>query len=99
MNIKPGVDLTNISPQMQMANAKAQLLWLAFGQQLVITSGRDGTHMSRSKHYEGNACDYRTRYFDDTTKAEVARTLAYILGDDYDVVVESTHIHVEYDPD
>ena len=99
MHVKPGVDINNLSPQMQLANAKAQLLWLAFGQTLVITSGRDGTHMEGSKHYEGNACDYRTRYFDDGTKEMVANTLAYILGYSYDVVIESTHIHVEYDPE
>lgn len=99
MHIKPGVNLNDISPQMQMANAKAQLLWLAFGQTLVITSGREGGHRRRSKHYEGNACDYRTRYFDYATKSVVASTLAHILGDDYDVVVEPTHIHTEYDPD
>ena len=73
---------------------------------VVITSVCDGTHMEGSKHYEGNAFDVRTWVTDTCgvqmsrdTKRDIATFLQNILGMDYDVVAEATHIHVEYDPD
>jgi len=72
----------------------------------VITSVCDGTHMEGSKHYEGNAFDVRTWVTDTcgvqigmATKMAMAKYLQGILGMDYDVIAENTHIHVEYDPD
>ena len=64
----------------------------------VITSAHDGTHMRKSLHYEGLALDLRTRYFrDKEDKIKFAQELRDRLGDDYDVVVERDHIHVEFD--
>ena len=99
MKIKSGVNLTGVTTEMQHANAKAALVWQAMGQELVITSGMDGKHMEGSKHYTGDACDYRTHYFtSDKDVALAASILRHRLGDNYDVVIEKTHIHCEYDP-
>lgn len=68
----------------------------------VITSGDDGTHKQNSKHYTGDALDFRSKHWG----GDYDRFLAPIraaLGPDYDVVLESKgldqeHLHIEYDP-
>ena len=70
----------------------------AIGKDCVITSLCDGRHSRNSKHYEGNAFDLRNRHLTDIETADVAAKLKESLGIEYDVVVEETHIHVEYDP-
>ena len=69
-----------------------------FNTELVVTSLMDGRHMEGSKHYTGNAADFRIWNFEAHELPYVVKQLKNILGNDYDVVLESTHIHVEYDP-
>jgi len=64
----------------------------------VVTYTINGMHKTGSLHYSGNAIDLRTRDLTISEKSRVAQLLKEILGDNYDVVVEKTHIHVEYDP-
>ena len=67
------------------------------GYEMTITSGKDGTHMKGSKHYSGNAIDIRTSdmmHINATTSRIQSK-----LGDDYDVIFEKDHIHIEYDPE
>jgi cellulose biosynthesis protein BcsQ len=70
---------------------------------LVVTSVLDGKHKTGSKHYEGHAFDIRTWNTDTNgvqwsmeRKELFAKLLRKALGEDYDVIVEDTHIHVEF---
>jgi hypothetical protein len=63
---------------------------------MTITSANDGIHKKGSKHYENNAIDIRTR--DMINRTLTQKQIAYTLGKDYDVILESDHIHIEYDP-
>jgi hypothetical protein len=93
LKVKSGVTPRNLVIAAAVANT-AQIL----GLELTITSGTDGKHKRGSKHYSGEALDVRTR---NLTKANVKRVvdmLAARLGRGYDVVLETDHIHVEYDP-
>lgn len=85
-------------PQMHLVWLVADAVWDEEGQVCAVTSGLEGTHKARSKHYTGAALDLRTHYFGPDAIQRVATRLRDILGSDYDVVVEATHIHVEYDP-
>lgn len=99
---RPGVRLngghlrTKIAVMVNVAFETAPLL---AGGQLVITSANDGKHMKGSRHYSDDAFDLRIRNIlpGGSAKAWVAR-MQERLGDDYDVVLEEDHIHVEYDP-
>lgn len=63
-----------------------------------ITSILDGKHGPNSLHYKGLAFDLRTRHLKDLPNVNmIARQIRDELGRNYDVVVESDHIHVEYD--
>ena len=69
----------------------------------VITSMNDGVHMRKSLHYENLAFDLRTYYFKGGYQGDEAKEfhkdLKEALGPDWDVLLEKTHIHVEFDPE
>lgn len=88
-----GLDIDKMGP----AIAAARNLYHARGEPCVITSALDGKHSKGSLHYKGLALDFRTRTLDDPQA--LATALATALGDDYDVVLEGDHLHVEYDPE
>lgn len=64
---------------------------------LVITSARGGVHKRYSHHYKGLAVDVRT--WDIQKPNDMCRLMRSVLGSDYQVINEPTHIHVEYDPE
>ena len=63
----------------------------------VITSANDGKHMDGSFHYKNLAWDLRTKNLAAGKVEEIAHMLRVNLGSDWDIVVESTHLHCEYD--
>lgn len=64
-------------------------------QSLTITSARDGEHKPGSLHYSGHAIDLRIWSLPDVLA--VRDQIQDALGLHYDVVLESDHIHLEYD--
>lgn len=105
VKFKPGVvlnlqpDMARALPAIEQAHADAGIIRGA-----IITSGTDGEHMEGSLHYVGLAVDLRTR---DLTPVEVAKLAVALrkrlnggatVDTPYNVVVETQHIHVEYDP-
>jgi hypothetical protein len=93
----------------------AEAVWRNNGieEGVTITSGLDGVHSAGSYHPFGYAIDLRTRYFADIeTVNKVAKELkasiihranrllypSYMIRF-YNVVVEKTHIHVEFEVD
>jgi hypothetical protein len=97
-NVPIPVDLSNLQPQMVVALLVVEGVFGHFGYEAIITSGRDGKHRAGSLHYLGRALDFRTRHVISHHKTQIVDSLAARLGPDYDVVLEETHLHVEYDP-
>ena len=66
------------------------------GLDLWVTSTDDGKHMFKSKHYDKpcNASDIRIWNILEMW----VREMKAALGDDYDVVFEGDHFHIEWDP-
>lgn len=96
--IKPGVDLNGIKPVMAIAYTIANQVYVERGFICTITSGRDGNHMPGSLHNAGLAIDIRTRNIDSLQDKRYMRDeIARRLGDQFDVVLESDHIHIEFD--
>ena len=98
MKIKNGVEVNGLRPEILLAIFIADGIWNKHGQELVITSCTDGKHGRGSKHYIGNAFDGRTRYFNEDEKHAILIELKNSLGEQYDVVLESDHMHIEFDP-
>jgi len=99
MKLKDGVRLFQVKPQVILAAMIARDIWEELGQELVITSGSEGSHSQYSAHYRGDALDFRTRYFNDVETAKAAKELTERLGTDFFVLVEKTHIHLQWRPE
>lgn len=97
MKIKEGASLIGLKIEMRKVLITAEYIYKKLNQELVVTSGTDGTHSAGSLHYYGYALDFRTRFFTDEEKKQVVEELRKTLQSDYHVVEHQTHIHVEYD--
>lgn len=98
MKIKTGVRLTGLQPQMVLAAIIVDGVYQRYGQELVITSGVEGSHSETSRHYAGLAIDCRTRYFDPDDIPTIKAALEEALGDDYLVLFEGNHFHIGFKP-
>ena len=104
MRLKAGVKLAHLSPQMALGAAIVAAVYSRFGVECVVTSANDSKHSQRSKHYVGDALDFRTKQATlDGREEDLREEVKAALGDDFDVVLEDVgtdneHLHVEYDP-
>ena len=99
LKLKKGCRVKGLSAEIMFAVGVAHAIYFELGaSELVITSGTDGRHSEDSKHHCGDAIDLRRWTLPDDKVNEAVRLLKHRLGDAYDVVLEDTHIHVEYDP-
>lgn len=92
------VNIAGLNIRMRPALIHAEVIAKRHGQELIITCGMEGCHSAGSLHYYGYAFDMRSRFWGKEEIQEVAQEIRTALGKDYDVVVESDHIHIEYDP-
>ena len=101
LRIKSGTGAARVwglQPAMILAAMVCDSVMGKRGKDAVITCGIDGKHMAGSKHYVGLAFDMRTSELTPTEVAVVRNEIKSALGDDYDIVIEGNHLHVEVDP-
>ena len=96
MRLKPGVRLLGIKPEILLAIMVTERAYRP--NELVITSIVDGSHMRGSEHYTGMAFDCRTREMSEVRAREIAHQIGADLGADFDVILETDHLHIEFDP-
>ena len=95
MLIKAGVDISRLRPEIRKKLTKiASIIWACSEGEMVITSTYEGTHSEGSLHYANLAVDIRRSREKILSFHEIVRE----LGDDYDVILETDHMHIEYDP-
>ncbi len=98
MIIKKGVKIAGLRPEMLVAIIVIDYIYLKFNRELVITSALDGVHSVGSLHYVGLAIDTRTRFFSALQSKQIVVMIRRNLGIEFDVVLEKTHIHIEFQP-
>ena len=99
--IKNGAVIHGLQPEILRAWDMVDEVYVSYGFELcVLTSGTDGKHGAQSFHPYGLAIDLRTWDFpgDTALSARVVAAIKTKLGDTYDVVLESDHLHIEYQP-
>jgi hypothetical protein len=98
IKFKAGVDANVLTPQIVLAiSVAASILPSA----LVITSLNDGQHLGKpvigttqNAHYLGRAVDFRLP--DGVSPIDATRQLREALGEQYVVILEADHIHVQF---
>ena len=76
-----------------------KLFWASVLGGLVVTSVTDGIHNPGSLHPKGFAADIRSRDIPADVKDWLLRDCKRELGEQFDLVVENDHWHLEFDPD
>ena len=98
VTVKDGVVLA-LAPEMARALPLIEAAHSDIGiRPPIITSGSEGEHQPGSLHYVGKAIDLRTRDLPSLKVVQLVYALRAWLGEDFDVIDEGDHIHVEYDP-
>ena len=96
MKLKAGVNIVGIQPELMIGLMAAETVYTKLGFELVVTSVLDGTHSETSLHYSGNAADLRTRDFPPLMGQTARDMIAKALPNDFDVILEGDHIHLEF---
>lgn len=95
MLLKTGVNISRLLPPIRKKlNLISSIVLEVSQQEIVITSTYEGTHSPSSLHYANLAIDIRLA----KNYVKVAEELRAALGKGYVIIVESNHIHIEYDP-
>lgn len=99
MRFKEGVHPHGIEPELVLGLMVAESVWRDLKlPDLVVTSLLDGAHSSTSLHYAGAAADLRTNNMTKEQVGAAGSELKARLGLHFDVIIESDHIHLEYQP-
>jgi len=95
MLLKLGVSVEDLKPQIRRRLTTIDQVFIRVsGAEAVLTSTNGGSHMASSLHYANLAIDVRLP----ADRARVLKELQDDLGNEFDIVIESDHIHIEYDP-
>ncbi len=100
MTLKNGVTRAGVQPQIWYAIGIMDVLYRMMGASNVVTSLTD-SHGDKPKslHNVGLAADLRTSNLSKDRWPElVSRVKQWLEPMGYDVVLESNHLHIEYDP-
>jgi hypothetical protein len=89
--IKMGV-YGELNREISSARRLIERLAYTHGEEVIITSIREGAHSPGSLHPQGDAFDMRP--LQKVTIPDIKKS----LGLDYDVISEGDHWHIEYDP-
>lgn len=101
MQIKKNVRILGIRPELLLGiSILDNLYYLYFGDYILITSCTESTavHSRKSLHYSGGAVDFRRYTMDDSIEQAFILEAQISLGSEFDLVVESDHYHLEYQP-
>lgn len=95
----PKARLRGLKPEMNTALQVARDIFALYQRDCIVTSAVDGKHSRGSLHYVGYAVDLRRRVFTDPGQVDdVTAMLRESLTPEYDVVLEPSHWHIEFQP-
>lgn len=99
MVLKPGVEFVGVQGACVLGILLVDKLFEELGYTLTVTSITDYTpgRTMNSLHPKGLAFDIRRWDFDDSEVEVIAEHIRNRLGEEWDVVVKSDHIHCECD--
>jgi len=97
ISIKKGVRIRAMQPPVVLAIQVAAGAYEEYGMpEMTVTSICEGHHKRGSAHYSGRAFDLRI--WGVGAPEDLTKDIKHLLGEEFDVILEKDHIHVEYDP-
>lgn len=99
IHVKDGAECCPLKPVLLDALLRLAVLYHQHEIVLVVTEIGGGKHKTGSLHYRGYAADLRTRNIPAWQVPLVLDAMQRELGYDWDVIQETDHFHIEYDPD
>ena len=88
----------SLCPQITLALMVLDGVFIKHGIEMVITSVNDANHAPTSLHYSGHGIDFRSRTVPDKTQFLIECKIALGHSPDFDLILESDHYHLEYQP-
>jgi len=99
VKFKPNVSMKYVHPKIGHAIDIARHVWeLKNISECVVTSMNDSTHSPTSLHYAGCAVDFRIWNVPELERDQIVVMLKSRLRDEYDIINEGDHYHVEWQP-
>lgn len=98
LRFKKGVKVFGIQGETLAALLTVSEAYRSHNLDCIVTSCVEGEHSFASLHYTGCALDFRTRHVPEIEIDELVQEVRDALTSEYDVVLESTHLHVEFQP-
>ena len=93
LQFKEGVEL-RVTKTINEILALIVPVYESFQTPCVVTSGTDGTHDEHSKHYLGQALDFRVSNVQPETLPLLVQACQKACGEQFFVLFEGDHIHV-----
>ncbi len=90
--------MKGVQPELVLALRVAEAVYEDMGAELTVTALTDGQHMTGSLHYKGLAADLRSWNVPAQKLDFLIYSLKAALGQEFDVVKEADHVHMEFDP-
>jgi len=90
--------VAGVRPETVFAMVAAERLCYAKGVDFVVTSCTEGEHSPGSRHYMGLAFDMRRHGIPAEWVDGFCAELRSRLGEDFQVILEPSHIHVQFSP-
>lgn len=94
-----GASMAGIKPESVIGMLVALSLFNELEQPFELSSGLEGKHGRNSLHFVGLAFDISARSIDPLAHGDITRHLVDRLGDEFDVVYERSHWHIEFQPE
>lgn len=92
------IDLAPMCAQMNTALNVLNEILSGYSKDCTITCGAEGKHSRTSLHAAGRALDIRSRDLAPLQQQQVKRAFNGALNNDFDIVIEKDHFHIEYQP-
>lgn len=92
------VSAQSLSSQLLLVLFVATEAYRVNGFDCIVTSLNDSRHSKTSLHYSGNGGDLRIKGIPPSIVGKIHAQIVDSLNQDYDVILEPNHIHIEYQP-
>ena len=96
LKMKEGVSPKNIKNECLLGMHLSSWVFDHHGYDCIITSISEGKHSKNSRHYIGYAFDLRRRHLPYGLAETIEDDLQAELGEEYKVILEDTHFHIQY---